>query len=698
MEGGSLVSKARTAFHSAAAKAERVLIDLKSDLRDSDEFCRQSSSGSQFEEDFSPSEAEIKGLNDSKKSRWKPPNIGTKQEWHERLRNIGRGRKGTEGTENVENLKMSFLIYDENIYLYNEKVAAEAKGLETSSPADSSDANNRDIIPPTSVLKQLAVAIESEKNYRSVKEFLTSSASSSPVRERASLGISAVKSLVLREKEEKVPSEFSDDEAWALIQYILDAEGLALGRKVGFSVESLPTTMALPREIHGAPPQSLIVKVSEVMGSFKTLRKMASFWCRTIAELRRLWLEEQFIPGIPLEEVPDLSLCLLYQQMQLMNCCLSRKKRRAIATDSLETLISEAGCDADGVPSSVEKIISGSFPYAKTNTGDLVVRLGVSHQADTLTLLETGEPVYAPLTQEGPLLTEDLAREAEEFVLQTGSVGAGCSQLLSDMQAFKAANPGCILEDFVRWHSPPDWTENESGNDSDASTGGGDSTSSRGRLSRRMQKEGNLWRELWETAKPVPTVRQAPQFDEDLAVEGVLSVLEDITPSQLFGQLFQSLLGLGLVIAEAKVSTDENVAKLFYECKDFVVASCQGDAWMEKIDDICQVYETIEAMFVRPNDVMKAMKQPEDKNSSAEEPKSRFKKLSQVFGRKNRSTKSSSEEKNSAEDIPTGRQSFSNFFDNKSSLFSKKPPKPENTQPSANKESVGTDENGWTVV
>lgn len=44
------------------------------------------------------------------------------------------------------------------------------------------------------------------------------------------------------------------------------------------------------------------------------------------------------------------------------------------------------------------------------------------------------------------------------------------------------------------------------------------------------------------------------------------------------------------MIAEDKVSTDENVAKLFYECKDFVVASCQGDAWMEKIDDICQVH------------------------------------------------------------------------------------------------------------
>ena len=39
--------------------------------------------------------------------------------------------------------------------------------------------------------------------------------------------------------------------------------------------------------------------------------------------------------------------------------------------------------------------------------------------------------------------------------------------LLSDMEAFKAANPGCCLGDFVRWYSPRDWvlddeTENSS--------------------------------------------------------------------------------------------------------------------------------------------------------------------------------------------------------------------------------------------
>lgn len=55
----------------------------------------------------------------------------------------------------------------------------------------------------------------------------------------------------------------------------------------------------------------------------------------------------------------------------------------------------------------------------------------------------------------------------------------------------QAANPGCILEDFVRWHSPPDWTENDLSDESkDASFGCGDPLSSRGHLSSRMKKEG----------------------------------------------------------------------------------------------------------------------------------------------------------------------------------------------------------------
>jgi hypothetical protein len=29
------------------------------------------------------------------------------------------------------------------------------------------------------------------------------------------------------------------------------------------------------------------------------------------------------------------------------------------------------------------------------------------------------------------------------------------------MQAFRAANPGCVFEDFIRWYSPNDWVISE---------------------------------------------------------------------------------------------------------------------------------------------------------------------------------------------------------------------------------------------
>lgn len=63
------------------------------------------------------------------------------------------------------------------------------------------------------------------------------------------------------------------------------------------------------------------------------------------------------------------------------------------------------------------------------------------------------------------------------------------SQLISANYHVKAANPGCILEDFVRWHSPPDWIETEPSTEAE-SLDGSDVSSTRGQLSSRMQKEG----------------------------------------------------------------------------------------------------------------------------------------------------------------------------------------------------------------
>lgn len=49
------------------------------------------------------------------------------------------------------------------------------------------------------------------------------------------------------------------------------------------------------------------------------------------------------------------------------------------------------------------------------------------------------------------------------------------------------------MEDFVRWHSPPDWTECEQSTEAKECSDGGEtceSWSTKGHLSRRMQKEG----------------------------------------------------------------------------------------------------------------------------------------------------------------------------------------------------------------
>ncbi|PIA28787.1 hypothetical protein AQUCO_06600002v1 [Aquilegia coerulea] len=494
----SLVSKARTAFHSAAAIAEKVLTDLKIDHHHREESEEQSHKLD------SPSEKSDDGelynnnssSNDFKHSRWKPATLGKQHDWQDRLRKIRRGKKEIEEQEREKekekaktfNLISDFLDGDET---KSQTDLLTVKVSEKDSPAKDEEliVSNMDTIPPAVIIKQLATAMESGKKVNSLKDLLTSSRDSSPVRERGALSFSAMKSLVLREKEDKLTSEFCDDEELlALIQSLFDPEGHFPRRNYG----SGSAIASLPREIHGAPPEGFVVRLSEIIGSFKTLRKMALFWCQVVTELRRLWSAEQPVPHVPLDESPDLNSCLLHQQLQVINCCISRKRRRAVASETLYSIMKDAGPDAEESTFSPGPVSSNSKLYAKVSSGDLVLRLGVDQPSDKLTMLETGEPVYSPITQEGPILTEDLIKEAEEFVLRTGSCGAGCSQLLSDMQAFKAANPGCILEDFVRWHSPPDWSGNDPINETEDSYSFPDSASKRGQLSSRMQKEGQM--------------------------------------------------------------------------------------------------------------------------------------------------------------------------------------------------------------
>ncbi|ONM57627.1 hypothetical protein ZEAMMB73_Zm00001d021600 [Zea mays] len=297
-------------------------------------------------------------------------------------------------------------------------------------------------------------------------------------------------------------------------------------------------------------------------------------------------------------------------------------------------------------------------------------------------------------------MTAELIKETEELVLRTGSLGAGCSQLLSDMQAFKAANPGCVLEDFVRWHSPPDWSEDCAAN----STTVGEGSSRRGRLSDRMQTKGNLWKELWEAAKPIPAVEQTPIYDEDLAVESIFDALEVIEPSKLFEQLLGVILSVCFVAAESVLAADSNLSKLFYDCKDYIIGVYHNDMSKDELDEMYKVYETMEAIVTHPEEALQIMEQPDEKSVDN---KNRFtlklnfmaKDRPPLWKRTTKDDKISQKvEKNTSEEKNT--KIFSNLFDKKVSIFSKKNVRSSEVPPaSTSSSSPGPfDESEWTIL
>ncbi|XP_074556606.1 uncharacterized protein LOC141812511 [Curcuma longa] len=527
----SLVSRAKTALQSAAVRAEKVLTDIKADLKIDRDIDVQSQRGT---------------------------------------------RRST----------------DRDIDADDDSCRSPTEVMEKSSSKKGSSKPLTKAIPSSSVIKQLALAIESSKNFNSVNSLLSSAVEPSYTKEKSGLSFSAVKSLVLRDKEDK--------EINSSISRLFKSEEQYLPWKGVCGSDLTPTTLL--KDLHGAPPGSFVVELSVIIGGFKSLQKMASFWCSVIAELRKLWSDGQPIPRMPLNADPDLNSCLLHQQFQVINCSIARKQRRSIDEELLHSILTKASHEhIDSSPT--------SKGFARTSTGDYVLRLGIAGPSENLTMLETGEPIYSPITQEGPVLTEELIKETEEFVLRTGSLGPGCSQLLSDMQAFKAANPGCILEDFVRWYSPPDWMETDNQLDNSLDDEG---SSRRGQLSRRMQEKGNLWHELWETAKALPAVKQTPLFDEDLAVESILTSFESIQPSELFEQLAVCVISSGLLMAEAVVPEDGTLNKLYNKCKDYIVGTYQCGLLNEKLDDICEVYGTIEAIVLKPEEIAKAEEQPDE--------------------------------------------------------------------------------------
>uniref|UniRef100_A0AAR2K619 Rab3 GTPase-activating protein catalytic subunit n=1 Tax=Pygocentrus nattereri TaxID=42514 RepID=A0AAR2K619_PYGNA len=317
------------------------------------------------------------------------------------------------------------------------------------------------------------------------------------------------------------------------------------------------------------------------------MRAVAHLWQEFVLEMRYRWENNYLIYGLAAGP-PDLRCCLLHQKLQMLNCCIEHKRardenRKESGRDRKDTTSCENGLLG---PESGRQGGSGGSPGkswdswsdsedefyeclsdteemkevpAEGAKGAKIKPEGRLQPHGKLTLLNSDEPLYIPVTQEPAPMTEDLLEEQSEVLAKLGTSAEGAhlrarmqsACLLSDMESFKAANPGCSLEDFVRWYSPRDYVEEEVTDE----TG---QTVVRGNLSARMNIPGNMWVEAWETAKATPARRQRRLFDDTKEAERVLHYLAVQKPADLTRHLLPCILHAAILKVKEEGECSQN--------------------------------------------------------------------------------------------------------------------------------------------
>ncbi|CAH0392778.1 unnamed protein product [Bemisia tabaci] len=230
----------------------------------------------------------------------------------------------------------------------------------------------------------------------------------------------------------------------------------------------------------------------------------------------------------------------------MLNCCMRRREAREKSVSQPQELKEEF---EDSVETQEEEEEEEFF---ECDTGSDIGLVIYSFLSKLL--------MQEPIPKSEDQLEEDAALLT---ALGTDKMGAELrarimsASLLSDMEAFKAANPGAVIEDFIRWYSPRDWIESDEIDEFGQK---------KGQLSARMQLPGNTWLEVWQTAKAIPARRQKQLFDDAREAEKVLHFLDshilDSRPLANFAQLLLPTLShvaLSQLLAHSKKSHIEEL-------------------------------------------------------------------------------------------------------------------------------------------
>ncbi|KAM6897052.1 rab3 GTPase-activating protein catalytic subunit [Xenentodon cancila] len=379
-------------------------------------------------------------------------------------------------------------------------------------------------------------------------------------------------------------------------------------------------------QLKSAPSDSLTYRLALclclVNYSHGGLPAVAHLWQEFVLELRYRWENNCLVYGLE-DGPPDLRCCLLHQKLQMLNCCIERKRARdearkvlegsktkenkpseSATTTSNSTKEATQGKSWDSWSDSEDEFFEclsdqGEADFPQTDSGRTKAE-GRLQPYNNLMLLNSGEPLYVPVTQEPAPMTEDQLEEQSEVLAKLGTSAEGThlrarmqsACLLSDMESFKAANPGCVLEDFVRWYSPRDYVEKEEQDEKGQ-------TVVTGELSARMKIPGNMWVEAWETARVTPARRQRRLFDDTKEAEKVLHYLTMQKPGDLTRHLLPCMIHAAIQKLKQEESTEnipsvrKNIHQATSQANKLLHCTNQDYSKLEDFIDQLVVMETV---------------------------------------------------------------------------------------------------------
>ncbi|XP_065358583.1 rab3 GTPase-activating protein catalytic subunit isoform X2 [Calliphora vicina] len=334
-----------------------------------------------------------------------------------------------------------------------------------------------------------------------------------------------------------------------------------------------------PHRVKSALADSLVHRLSCLLATcnahFGGKSGLAQLWATFTRELRLLWDCCITIPGVA-AGFPDTRTCLLHQKLQMLNVCIERRIQReqgiritepqwsdsSVLEDDKEEKEADNDTEEEFYDCDEDEANRSASPLKGVEANKPEGRLKRLHD---LKLLNSQEYLYVPITQEPVPKTEDQLQDDADVMLKLGPTSDHvtammCSTLLSDAEAFKAANLNAEFEDFIRWYSPNDWEEylDEEG-------------VKQHKLSARMKAEGNTWQMVWEQAKPVPVARQKRLFDDTNEGYKVLNYLETRNIGEIYGLTIVPLLH-STILKLKNIFTNSYVFDLFSEALDEILA------------------------------------------------------------------------------------------------------------------------------